>query len=330
MGDCMKKINILITHVSYQASAGSFIKLLRNSQLYDFYIVGCDSIKKGFSSGSILVDKFYHISTYDSMHKYIERIQKIVKFENIDIIISAEEDDLVLFKECKIPQALYEYIPNYNIFELFKDKHSATEELKQKGIDVPKTIITANDFSHSKSSKVIKRKRVSSCSRGISILNKSDLPKDYSFFSDEYITQEFIEGKMYTVDIFCDCQGRPHSIIPRHGLASKDGTTFKCIIEKEETLINICEQIYNLYCIPGFSNIQFIVADKPYFIELNPRSAATMIASALASVNYLDLYISHFLYNEIIPTYEDIMQRVKWNSVISRYYQETIYYLGDL
>ena len=62
-----------------------------------------------------------------------------------------------------------------------------------------------------------------------------------------------------SIDVFCDCQGRPHSIIPRYGLASKDGTTFKCIIEKEKTLINICEQIYNLYCIPGFSNIQFIV-----------------------------------------------------------------------
>lgn len=330
MGDLMKKINILITHVSYQASAGSFIKLLRNSQLYDFYIVGCDSIKKGFSSGSILVDRFHHIEINDDKNKYIERIQQIIKSENIDIIISAEEDDLILFKEYKIPQALYEHIPSYNIFELFKDKHSATEELKQRGIDVPKTIMSPNDFSHSKSSKIIKRKRVSSCSRGISILNRSELPKDYLFFSDEYITQEFVEGKMYTIDVFCDCQGRPHSIIPRYGLASKDGTTFKCIIEKEKTLINICEQIYNLYCIPGFSNIQFIVADKPYFIELNPRSAATMIASALASVNYLDLYISHFLYNETLPTYADIMKQVKWNSVISRYYQETIYYLGDL
>lgn len=326
----MKKINILIAHVSYQASSGSFIKLLRNSQIYEFYIVGCDSIEKGFSSGSILVDSFYHINVTNDTHKYIERIKEIVKIENIDVIISAEEDDLVLFKENKIPQAIYEYIPNYNIFELFRDKHSATQALQQKGFYVPKTIINCDDLSLSKSSQIIKRKRVSSCSRGISIYNKSNLPKDFTFFSDEYITQEFIAGKMYTVDVFCDCQGRPHSIIPRYGLASKDGTTFKCIIEREESLIDICEQIYKLYCIPGLSNIQFIVADKPYFIELNPRSAATMIASSLASVNYLDLYISHFLYNEVLPTYEDLMKRVKWNSVISRYYQETIYYLGEL
>ena len=273
---------------------------------------------------------FYQINVSNDTHKYIERIQEIVEFENIDVIISAEEDDLILFKEYKIPQAIYEYIPNYNIFELFKDKHSATQELMQKGFYVPNTIVNFDDFSRSKSPKIIKRKRVSSCSRGISIYNRSDLADDFTFFSDEYITQEFIVGKMYTIDVFCDCQGKPHSIIPRYSLASKDGTTFKCIIEKEESLINICEQIYKLYCIPGLSNIQFIVADKPYFIELNPRSAATMIASALASINYLDLYISHFLYKESIPTYEDIMEGVKWNSVISRYYQETIYYLGEL
>lgn len=325
----MEKLNILITHVSYQASSGSFIKLIRTSKLYDFYIVGCDSIRKGFSSGSILVDKFYHIDIKNDIPKYIQRIQEIVKLENIDIIISAEEEDLIIFKKYRISQAIYEYIPDYDIFELFNDKHFATQELNQKGITVPNTIMNANDFSYSKSTKIIKRKRVSSCSRGISIFSRYDLPTNYSFYSDEHITQEFIDGTMYTVDVFCDCKGNPHSIIPRHVLASKDGTTFKCIIEKEETLINLCKQIYNLYCIPGLSNIQFIVADKAYFIELNPRAASTMIASALTSVNYLDLYISHFLYNEPLPTYESIMSQVKWNSVISRYYQETIYHLEE-
>ena len=52
----MENLNILIAHVSYQASAGSFIKLLRNSNKYHFYIVGCDSIEMGYSSGSVLVD----------------------------------------------------------------------------------------------------------------------------------------------------------------------------------------------------------------------------------------------------------------------------------
>lgn len=94
-------------------------------------------------------------------------------------------------------------------------------------------------------------------------------------------------------------------------------------------MIELCQKIYNIYCIPGFSNIQFIVADKPYFIELNPRAAATVIASALSSVNYMDLYISHFLFDDKLPSYDDIMKSVKWGSIISRYYEETILMPGD-
>lgn len=325
----MKKINVLITHVSYQASAGSFIKLLRNSQKYICHIIGCDELEKGYSSGSMLVDKFYHVNT-DCRDDYINTIKKIVYDEKIDVIISAEEEDLIYFKDYQITQALYEYIPEKSIFELFKDKHLATQIIAKNGCYVPKTIEDYNDFKQSNSSKIIKRKRISCCSRGISVFDRCNITENYIFFSKDYITQEFIEGTLYTVDVFCDKIGRPRSIIPRREIASKDGTTFKCVIEKNNELISICQKLYDVYCIPGLSNIQFIVADKPYFIELNPRTAATMIATALSSVNYMDLYISHFLYNKKIPSYDEIMNSVKWDSIIARYYQETILVPGDV
>lgn len=324
----MQKINILITHVSYQASAGSIIKLLRYSYKYIFYIVGCDSIERGFCSGSMLVDKYYQVFTTPK-DSYINYIKQIISQEKIDVVISAEETDLIMFKSQKIFQSIYQYIPELCVFELFKDKFFATQELKSKGIAVPQNIMNYCDFSKSNSDKYIKRKRVSCSSRGITIYSKHEITSAYTFFNDEYITQEYVNGKMYTVDVFCDKRGIPHSIIPRRILASKDGTTFKCIVEKQDELINLCLQIYDMYCIPGLSNIQFIVADIPYFIELNPRAAATMIASALTTENYMDLYISHFFLNEELPTYDNIMTSVKWESIIARYYQETILFTGE-
>ena len=324
----MKKVNILITHVSYQACAGSIIKLLRNSQKYSFNIIGCDAIEKGYSSGSMLVDRFYCVLTKDPIN-YIKEINNIVSIEKIDLIFSAEEEDLILFKRHKIQHALYEYIPEISIFELFRDKYYATQEINKKGISVPKNIMNYNEFLLSNSNTFIKRKRVSCSSRGITILDRHEILENYEFYSTEYITQEFVRGKMYTIDVLCDKEGSPHLIIPRRTLASKDGTTFKCIIENIKELRDICKKIYSIYRIPGLSNIQFIVADKPYFIEMNPRSAATMIASALSSVNIMDLYISHFLLNEDLPVYNEIMKSVKWDSVVSRYYEETILFQGD-
>lgn len=324
----MKKFNILIAHASYQAASGSFIKLLRNSSKFYFYIVGCDNIEKGFSSGSLLVDKFYHINE-DNSETYIDAIKKIIHDEKINVIISAEEDDLLKFKYYQISQAIYKFIPQKEIFNIFKDKYLATQKISEYGIYVPYNIMNYNEFLHTNSTKLIKRKRISCCSRGITVFDRNEINENYIFFSNEYITQEFINGALYTVDVFCDKNGHPRSIIPRRDIAIKDGTTFKCKIEYRQEIIDICKKIYSIYCIPGLSNVQFIVDDKPYFIELNPRAAATMIASALLSLNYMDLYISHFLLNENLPTYNEIMNSVKWGSIISRYYEETIFIPGD-
>lgn len=322
-----KKLNVLISNVSYQAATGSFLKMLRHSQYYDCYIVGCDLLPKGFSSGSMLVDKFYHVSNQLSENDYSNFILEICENEHIDIVLSAEEKDLIMFKKMQLEQSLYTYIAEEAIFNLFKDKHLANLDVKEKSILTPTTIISKTDFDNSIENKFIKRKRVSCCSRGIKIFDRIDFPSNYEFFTEEYITQEFVSGRIYTVDVLCDKSGNAKIMVPRKSLAGKDGTTFKCIIEREENILNICKKFYSQYKIPGISNIQFIVKDsQPYFIELNPRAAATIIASSLASVNFLDLYISHFLFDEKIPDYDTLMNNVKWNSVVSRYYQETIMY----
>ena len=323
----MRQLNVLITHVSYQAAAGSFIKLLRQSDKFTFYIVGCDTLLQGYSSGSMLVDKYYHIQCEVGNDEYISNIENICALENIDLIISAEEEDLRLYKKNCVPQALYKHIPDDNIFELFQDKHRANLSLQSNGIEIPKTLYNYQDCCESTAKKIIYRKRISCCSRGIEVMNKCAINRRYSFFSDHHITQEYINGELYTVDMLCDKQGIPHLIIPRRTLAQKDGTDFKCVVEKNEQLISLCNKIYRQYKIPGISNIQFIIQNEhAFFIELNPRAAATVVASSLVSVNFLDLYISHFYLNEPLQPYEDLMGEVFWGSVISRYYQETVLY----
>ena len=79
----MKTMNILITNVSYQASA-SFIKMLRTSKKYKCTIYGCDVIPKGLSSGSILVDHFEHIKS-DNSEKNIS-IQFLIYVQSIKLI----------------------------------------------------------------------------------------------------------------------------------------------------------------------------------------------------------------------------------------------------
>lgn len=319
----MDMINILITNVSYQASI-SFIKMLRSSNKYKCKLYGCDVIPKGLSSGSILVDCFEHIPFKNSESDYIDFILNLCSKYKIDLIISAEENDLVLFKKHKIPCSYPDNIVSVELIELFNDKHDTNIVMRDIGLTIPKTIITKEDFQQSYSDKFIQRKRVSCCSRGIRYFDRMQLDEHYIFYNNDYITQEYISGDMYTIDVLCDSSGIPKMIVPRISLSEKDGTAFKCVFDKNKKLIDICQKVYTNFKIPGFSNIQFIMKDSiPFFIELNPRAAATVIASSLISTNWMDLYIDNYVKRIPMPEYDELMSFVQWDTIIARYYQET-------
>lgn len=321
----MDAINILITNVSYQA-ATSLIKMLRTSRKYQCKIYGCDMLPKGLSSGSVLIDHFECINGNSLEKDYINSILNICSKYKIDLTISAEETDLILFKKYNIPCSYPDNIVSSELINLFNDKHRSNLSMKNMGLTIPKTIMNNKDFQRSLNNKFIQRKRVSCSSRGIKYFTRSEINETYTFYSSDYITQEYIDGDMYNIDVLCDGFGKPKLIIPRISLSEKDGTTFKCIFEENQQLIEICKKIYTKYKIPGFSNVQFIVKNNvPYFIELNPRAAATVIASSLVSTNWMDLYIDNYVAKIPIPSYEELMHCVKWNTIISRYYQETLW-----
>ncbi len=319
----MEKLHILITNVSYQA-AMSFIKMLRNSRKYNCYIVGVDIKDKGYCSASILVDKYIKISANINKNEYKKIIVDISDSEKIDLILSAEEDDLLLFKEMRLKSFKYEYIPEKHIFELFRDKMLANHQIKKLGISVPETIYNMQELKKYK--KIIRRKNNSCCSRGISIFNSSEINADYDFLSKDYFTQEFISGREYVVDVLCDKNGVPIFFIPRIILSAKDGTDFVVKIEQNSNLVELCKIIYAKYNIPGISNVQFMYSKgRYYFIELNVRASASIITSSIVSTNILDIYIEHFVHNKECISYLEFEKIIKYNKVIARYYEETIY-----
>ena len=77
---------------------------------------------------------------------------------------------------------------------------------------------------------------------------------------------------------------------------------------------------------PGLTNVQFIDDGKDvYFVELNMRFAGSGICGIAASFNYVELYLEHFLYQKPLDSFNNYMDKVAWKSIISRYYDESVY-----
>lgn len=301
--------------------------MLRACKGYNIFIYGTSKLEQGYSCGSMLVDKFFLVP-HTNESDYFNTIKRICVDENISLVLSPEENDLVIFKKNQFKEALYQYIPDPQIFTLFRDKYHATLAVESLGIKTPKILTQSNDIKVYE--KLIRRKRVSCGSRGITVYNQKEFPIHEPLLCDEYLTQPYIEGDEYTVDVFCDEQGSPIIIFPRICLAKKDGTTVRCIVRHNEKLIQACKKVYKKFIIPGISNIQFIIRnDEVYFIELNPRAAATVISTLCASdTNWMELFINHFYMGKPIEDTAALQHKIFWETIISRYYQETVLY-GD-
>lgn len=90
----------------------------------------------------------------------------------------------------------------------------------------------------------------------------------------DYVIQPYIEGREYTVDIFCDFEGNPLYITPRERVSVRAGEVLKTKICIDERMIQESREIIERFKPCGPITVQLIRqkdTGEDYYIEINPR-----------------------------------------------------------
>lgn len=313
-------MKILITNIA-SVTAISIVKILKKGKITDLHIWGTEAQKYGYNSGSIIIDHYIQVPEISS-DSYVQIIIEICKKNNIDVLVPILDEELYLFSKFKLQNYVKIMLPDIETIVLFRNKLLASTELNNLYPDISPPIYS--DIYSVDCEKVIIRKKQSIGSQGIIVRDKEKL--SFSDFNNcEYFVQKYIEGTEYTVDILADSYGNIKLVIPRKRLQIKNGVSTKAEVINDKEIIYLCSLIYDKYCIPGLSNVQFIKkGGRIFFIELNMRFAAMGIAGILASYDYISDYLLYLTYNENLGDFTNNMQKIKWGSIICRYYEETI------
>lgn len=316
-------LNILINNIRF-VNPTSLIRALR-LQCHEISIWGTDTEEKGYIPGSTFVDHYLVAPDIDETNSYLFFMRDLCKNNNIQLIIPGSDKDVQFYSRYRNEFSAMIILPEKKAVKTFYNKYLASLEIKENGIMIPPII--DNLFNETK---VIFRKKISSSSNGIFVIDLNKHTHIPNLFNKHYFLQRFIEGTEYTVDVFADKSGIPKVIIPRKRIKIRNGMSVCCQICHHEEIIDICQKIYSLYYIPGLSNIQFIDNGKNiYFIELNMRFAGSGICGISASFNYLEQYLDHFFYNKELQSWEYYCKKIAWSSIVSRYYEESIYWRDD-
>jgi HAD superfamily hydrolase (TIGR01549 family) len=131
-----------------------------------------------------------------------------------------------------------------------------------------------NDWKEYKSGfpAFIKPKDGSSSINAFKVENEEEL-EVYAGQVEDYIVQPFVSGREYTIDIFCDWNGEPISIVPRERLQVRAGEVLKTQICKDSTMIEEAKVLCAAFKPCGPMTVQLIrdAEGIDWYIEINPR-----------------------------------------------------------
>lgn len=206
---------------------------------------------------------------------YIPQLLHICRQDHIDLLIPTIDTDLAVLAENaeQFQEAgTKAVISTPDKVAICRDKNYTSDFFRSCGLKAPETI---NDYRKYTGSYpcFIKPKDGSSSINAFKVNQESELAV-YAEKIEDYIIQPFIEGKEYTVDVFCDFEGNPVYITPRERVAVRSGEVLKTKIELDEKIIAESKMLIQGFKPCGPMAVQLIRQSgtgDDYYIEINPR-----------------------------------------------------------
>lgn len=205
---------------------------------------------------------------------YIDNLLSICAEDKIDLLIPTIDTDLMVLSENR---GRFEAIGTKVIISapdkirICRDKNNTSQFFVDCGLHAPMPV---NDWRmyNGEYPAFIKPKDGSSSINAFKVENEEEL-EAYASQVKDYIVQPFVSGREYTIDIFCDWDGEPISIVPRERLQVRAGEVLKTQICMDQTMIEESKRLCSAFKPCGPMTVQ-LIRDREgidWFIEINPR-----------------------------------------------------------
>lgn len=205
---------------------------------------------------------------------YIQNLLDICFDDHIDLLIPTIDTDLLVLSENKekfeaIGTKIMISAPE--MIRICRDKNNTSQFFVDCGLHAPMPV---NDWREYRSGypAFIKPKDGSSSINAFKVENAEEL-EVYAGQVEDYIVQPFVSGKEYTIDIFCDWNGEPISIVPRERMQVRAGEVLKTRIDLDQIMIQEMRTLCAAFKPCGSMTVQLIrdAAGIDWYIEINPR-----------------------------------------------------------
>ncbi|MCX7748475.1 MAG: ATP-grasp domain-containing protein [Clostridia bacterium] len=271
-------------------AVGKRVQLIKYLKKH-FEVVGTDC--SNLAPGALFVDKFYPVSKYDR-EEYKEELLHICQKENIDIVVSVFEQELLILDAIrdKLKEiGSFLILSPKGVLSICSDKWETYRFFLKNHIRTPESFLTMEECMDKPFPLFIKPRRGMG-SQSAHKVNRRDELKFYCQNIKDPIIQEYVAGIEYTIDCICDFEGCPVSVVPRERLEVRAGEVSKSRTVKDDEIINFSIEICRKLRAVGPITIQCIKTPEGViqFTEINPRMGGGVPHSFEAGVDYGQIF----------------------------------------
>jgi carbamoyl-phosphate synthase large subunit len=265
-----------------------------------------------------LAPALYHADEHELVPRvddaaYIPTLAELVRTHEIALIVPLTDLDQVTLasRRDELAPAVV-LLPDAGLCEALGDKWLAHLLFQERAIASPPTWLP-EDLPEDAAFPLLVKARVGFGSRHI---YRARTRRELEFFLDytpmDSMVQAVCSGEEFSIDVFCDLDGRCLKAIPRTMIESKGGESIKGMTIKDPELIDVGCSVAETLCLVGPANIQcFREPDGTHPVtDINPRFGGAFPLPTAAGSRYPELALALASGEQLEPQLDDFREGV--------------------
>ena len=267
----MKPVNILMTAGSRRVPlVHAFRNALRSTGLPGCVIV---TDVNPLSPAVHVADRAYRVPLATDPG-YVPELLAICEAEGVRLVVPTIDDELPLIggshEQFRAAGAIVASSSRETAL-LCNDKYATCRHLQDAGVPAARTWLASELPPQTALPLFIKPRG----GRGAVGAFPMRSPRELDFFTgyvEDAVIQEYLDGPEFTIDVLCDFDGRPLSIVPRERVVIRSGVMDRGRTVRDEKLTALAIAACDAIPFVGPINIQCRMSgDQPKIFEINPR-----------------------------------------------------------
>lgn len=218
-------------------------------------------------------DRAYLVPLTSDPH-YLDEVLAICKADQIGLLIPTIDDELPIFSAAAARFAdhgVRVVVSPEATTTLCNDKYETCRVLRAAGVAAAESFVASTMPAAPRFPLFIKPNTGRGSVGAVTVRNQRELDFFLDYVADP-VVQEYLDGAEYTIDVLCDFNGVPLSIVPRERVVVRAGVIDRGRTVNDPALIALALAVTKALPFRGPINIQCRVHHGvPTVFEINPR-----------------------------------------------------------